>query len=94
MPPPIPTNPAIRPKLTPIIALIKRPDLERIHSFGLFTSECLMIIASPENNRLIPRIITKRDSLIVRVPAKKAAGIETDIIGIAKLHGTNSFRWY
>jgi|TARA_B100001750_G_scaffold35912_1_gene25584 hypothetical protein len=37
--------------------------------------------------------MTKIDSLMARVPAKKAAGIETDIIGIAKLHGTNFFRW-
>ena len=53
-----------------------------------------MIIANPENNKLIPRIMTKRDSLMVRVPAKKAAGIEIDIIGIAKFQGTNFFRWY
>ena len=53
-----------------------------------------MIIANPENNKLIPSIMTKRDSLMVRVPAKKAAGIETDIIGIAKFQGTNFFRWY
>ena len=88
----MPTKPAIRPKRTLIIPFIKIPDLEKIHFLGLSTSEYLIIIASPESKRLIPRIITNKDSLMVKVPAKKAAGIETDIIGIAKLHGTNLFR--